>query len=54
MNHRYEGNGQHSLSAVIGYTVSLELESKLPEDTVESLGEENKGNYTGINAHYSD
>ena len=50
----YGGNVQHSLTADGGYTVSLELESKLPEDNVEDLAEENKGNYTGIIAHYRD
>ena len=29
-------------------------ESKLPEDTVEDLAEENKGEYTGIIAYYRD
>ena len=50
----YGGNVQHSLSADGGYTVSLELESKLPEDNVEDLAEENKGGYTGIIAYYRD
>lgn len=50
----YGGNVQHSLSADSGYTVSLELESKLPEDNVEDLAEENKGDYTGIIAYYRD
>lgn len=50
----YGGNVQHNLSADSGYTVSLELESKLPEDTVEGLAEENKGDYTGIIAYYRD
>ena len=50
----YGGNVQHSLSADGGYTVSLELERKLPEDNVEDLAEENKGDYTGIIAHYRD
>lgn len=45
---------QHSLSADNGYTMSLDLESKLPEDTVEDLAEENKGEYTGIIAYYRD
>ena len=48
------GNVQHSLSADAGYTTSLELESKLPEDTVEGLAEENNGDYTGIIAYYRD
>lgn len=48
----YGGNVQHTFSADSGYTVSLELESKLPEDTVEDLAEENKGDFTGIIAHY--
>jgi len=50
----YGGNVQHSLSADGGYTVSLELQSKLPEDNVEDLAEENKGDYTGIIAYYRD
>lgn len=50
----YGGNVQHSLSADGGYTVSLELESKLPEDNVEDLAEENRGDYTGIIAYYRD
>ncbi len=50
----YGGNVQHTLSPDNGYTVSLELESKLPEDTVEGLAEENKGDYTGIIAYYRD
>lgn len=31
------GNVQHSLTADAGYTMSLELESQLPEDTLEEL-----------------
>ncbi len=50
----YGGNVQHSLTADGGYTVSLELESKLPEDNVGDLAEENKGDYTGIIAYYRD
>ena len=50
----YGGNVQHSLTGNGGYTVSLELESKLPEDNVEDLAEENKGDYTGIIAYYRD
>jgi phage protein D len=50
----YGGNVQHSLSADNGYTMSLDLESKLPEDEVEDLAEENKGEYTGIIAYYRD
>ena len=50
----YGGNVQHSLSADGGYTVSLELESKLPEDNVEDMAEEDKGDYTGIIAYYRD
>ncbi len=50
----YGGNVQHSLTADGGYTVSLELESKLPEDNVEDLSEENAGDYTGIIAYYRD
>lgn len=48
----YGGNVQHSLSADNGYTVSLELESKLPEDTVEELVEESSGDFTGIVSYY--
>ena len=50
----YGGNVQHSLTDSGGYTVSLELESKLPEDNVEDLAEDNKGDYTGIIAYYRD
>lgn len=50
----YGGNVQHSLTDSGGYTVSLELESKLPEDNVEDLAEESKGDYTGIVAYYRD
>lgn len=50
----YGGNVQHNLSPDGGYTVGLELESKLPEDNVEDLAEENKGDYTGIVAYYRD
>lgn len=50
----YGGNVQHSLTADGGYTVSLQLESKLPEDNVEDLAEDNAGDYTGIIAYYRD
>lgn len=50
----YGGNVQHSLSADNGYTMSLELESKLPEDSVEDLAEENQKIYTGVIAYYRD
>lgn len=50
----YGGNVQHSLSADNGYTMSLELESKLPEDTVEDLVDDETGDYTGVIAHYRD
>ncbi|MGY2313563.1 phage late control D family protein [Pseudomonas sp. SDO5522_S412] len=50
----YGGNLQHSITADGGYTVSLELESKLPENNVEDLAEENEGDYTGIMAYYRD
>lgn len=50
----YGGNVQHSLTDSGGYTVSLELESKLPEDNVEDLAEESKRDYTGIIAYYRD
>ena len=50
----YGGNVQHTLSADNGYTVSLDLESRLPEDTVQDLAEENKGDFTGIIAYYRD
>ncbi len=46
------GNVQHSLTADDGYTMSLELESQLPEDTVEELYEEGTATYTGIIAYY--
>jgi phage protein D len=50
----YGGNVQHSLSADSGYTMSLDLESKLPEDTVEGLAEDFAGDFTGIIAYYRD
>ncbi|WP_454563032.1 phage late control D family protein [Pseudomonas sp. AIG] len=50
----YGGNVQHSLSADSGYIVSVELESKLPEDTIEALAEENKDEFTGVIAYYRD
>lgn len=50
----YGGNVLHSLNAGNGYTVDLMLESKLPEDRVEDLAEENTGDFTGIIAHYRD
>ena len=50
----YGGNVQHSLSADNGYTLSLELESKLPEDTAVDLAEENKRDVTGVIAYYRD
>jgi phage protein D len=50
----YGGNVQHTLSADNGYTVSLALESKLPDDSVESLVDVNKGDFTGVIAYYRD
>jgi len=51
----YGGNVQHSLTGDGGFTTSLELESKLPEDSVDGLYEEPKaGNYTGVVAFYRD
>ncbi|MGY2204582.1 phage late control D family protein [Pseudomonas tolaasii] len=50
----YGGNVEHSLTADGGYTVSLDLESKLPEDNVEDLAVDNNGDYTGIIAYYRD
>ena len=50
----YGGNVQHSLSADSGYTVSLELESKLPDDTTEELAEENRVEFSGVIAYYRD
>ncbi|SSB97425.1 hypothetical protein SAMN04488697_10854 [Pseudomonas sp. 43mfcvi1.1] len=50
----YGGNVLHSLDADNGYTVDLMLESKLPEDRVEDLAEENRGDFTGLIAHYRD
>jgi len=49
----YGGNVQHSLSAESGYTISLELESKLPDDTTEELAEE-KVEFSGVIAYYRD
>ena len=50
----YGGNVQHSLTADGGYTVSLELESKLPVDGVEDLAEDQQGEYSGVIAYYRD
>ena len=50
----YGGNVLHSLSAENGYTMSLELGSKLPEDPVEDLAEDNQKTYTGVIAYYRD
>ena len=50
----YGGNVLHSLSADNGYIMSLELESKLPEDAVEDLAEENQKTYSGVIAYYRD
>lgn len=51
----YGGNVQHSLTDSAGYTMSLELESKLPEDSINGLYEEIKsGAYTGVVAFYKD
>ena len=50
----YGGNVLHSLSAENGYTMSLELESKLPEDGIEELIEDVEGDYTGVIAYYRD
>ncbi len=50
----YGGNVQHRLSADEGFVTSLELESKIPEDLVEDLWEEQQGDYTGIIAYYRD
>lgn len=48
------GNVQHSISADGGYTTSLELESQLPEDSLDALADDSGGNYTGILAWYRD
>lgn len=45
---------QHSLSAGSSYTMSLSLESKLPEDSLADLVEEGTGDYTGVIAYYRD
>jgi phage protein D len=50
----YGGNVQHSLSADNGYTMSLSLESKLPEDAVDELANDSGGDYTGVIAFYRD
>lgn len=44
---------QHSLTADADYTMSLELESQLPEDTLEELAD-GSGSYTGVLAWYRD
>lgn len=43
---------QHSLSTASGYTMSLELESQLPEDTLDELAD--GGDYTGVLSWYRD
>lgn len=49
------GNVRHSLTADGGYRVSLDLESKLPEDRVDGLVEaQGHGAYTGVIAFYRD
>jgi hypothetical protein len=48
------GNVQHSLTADSGYTMSLELESQLPEDRVDDLYEDSGGTYSGVIAYYRD
>ena len=50
----YGGNVQHSFSADSGYTMSLSLESKLPEDAVADLADDSGGDYTGVIAYYRD
>lgn len=50
----YGGNVRHSLSADNGYAMSLDLESKLPEDTLDGLAEETTGDFTGIIAYFRD
>ena len=50
----YGGNLLHSLRAENGYTMSLELETKLPEDGIEELIEDVEGDYTGVIAYYRD
>ena len=40
------GNVQHSLTADSGYTMSLELESQLPEDNLDELADASGGNQT--------
>lgn len=50
----YGGNVMHSLHADSGYTVQLELESKLPQDTVEELAEDSLKDFTGVTAYYRD
>lgn len=47
----YGGNVRHSLTADGGYTVALELESKLPEDTVGGLVDDD-GEVDGVLAFY--
>lgn len=50
----YSGNVQHSLSADSGYTMSLSLESKLPEDAVAELADDSGSDYTRVIAYYRD
>ncbi|MDA7086517.1 phage late control D family protein [Pseudomonas sp. SA3-5] len=48
------GNVQHSLTADAGYTMSLELQSQLPEDNLDELADTSGGNYSGVLAWYRD
>lgn len=51
----YGGNVKHSVTADNGYTTSLELEIKLPDNSFDEVyGEEKGGAYTGVIAFYRD
>ncbi|MGK8706826.1 hypothetical protein ACRS5L_10475 [Metapseudomonas otitidis] len=49
---QHGGNVQHNLTADGGYTTSLDLESKPPEDLVYALYEDMPGVYSDVIAHY--
>lgn len=48
----HDHNVQHSLTADGGYTTSLELESKPPEDLVDALYEDMSGDYSDVITYY--
>lgn len=51
---QHGGNVQHNLTADGGYTTSLDLESKPPEDQVDALYEDMSGDYSDVITYYRD